>query len=261
MWIEKAGPLVTFGDNSKGLSEGYDCLQAGNVIIENLYIVLGTCYTLHLELDSSKMCTSVLLVGELKEEVSAPQFMDFVAADLLDYAISSSQSHFRYYLMSHKKMSSQTLEGNLDLYAKFFESLFTFPEFKSGTLKGKLATLILYGNDRATGEEAETASEMRKRAHSSAEFEFVDSIDDLDDRIQRNDVILENFDDFSFDGTDNFSTQSMPPQDPSPTASSGSKRKKSKAVASKEKSDEILEIKGAMQEVAEALKDGTAAIR
>ncbi|KAL8099211.1 hypothetical protein AgCh_031760 [Apium graveolens] len=28
MWIEKAGPLVTFGDNSKGLSEGYGCLQA-----------------------------------------------------------------------------------------------------------------------------------------------------------------------------------------------------------------------------------------
>ena len=41
MWIEQAGPLVTFGDNSKGLSEGYGCLQAGNVIIEILYIVLG----------------------------------------------------------------------------------------------------------------------------------------------------------------------------------------------------------------------------
>ncbi|KAL8103141.1 hypothetical protein AgCh_027612 [Apium graveolens] len=95
MWIEKAGPLATFGDNSKGLSEGYGCLQAGYVISEILYIVLGTCCTLHLELDSSKMCTSVLLVGESKEEVSAPQFMDFAAADLLDYVISSSQSHFR----------------------------------------------------------------------------------------------------------------------------------------------------------------------
>ncbi|KAL8097332.1 hypothetical protein AgCh_030463 [Apium graveolens] len=42
------------------------------------------------------MCTSVLLVGELKEEVNAPQFMDFAVADLLDYAISSSQSHFRF---------------------------------------------------------------------------------------------------------------------------------------------------------------------
>lgn len=122
--------------------------------------------------------------------------------------------------------------------------------------------VILYGNDRATGEEAETASEMRKRGPSSTEFEFIDSIDDLDDRIQRNDVILENFDGFSFDGTDNFSTQNVQSQDPSPTASSGgSKRKKSKVVANKEKCDEILEIKGAMQEVAEALKDGTAAIR
>ncbi|KAL8100047.1 hypothetical protein AgCh_032344 [Apium graveolens] len=44
------------------------------------------------------MCTSVLLVGESKEEVNAPQFMDFATADLLDYAISSSQSHFRSYL-------------------------------------------------------------------------------------------------------------------------------------------------------------------
>ncbi|KAL8090719.1 hypothetical protein AgCh_039966 [Apium graveolens] len=43
--VEKAGPLVTFGDNSKGLSEGYGCF---------------------------KMCTSVLMVGESKEEVSAP---------------------------------------------------------------------------------------------------------------------------------------------------------------------------------------------
>jgi len=41
MWIEKAGPLITFGDNSKGLSEGYGYLQAENVIIVNLYIVLG----------------------------------------------------------------------------------------------------------------------------------------------------------------------------------------------------------------------------
>ncbi|KAL8103453.1 hypothetical protein AgCh_027874 [Apium graveolens] len=33
--VEKASPVVTFGDNSKGLTEGYGCLQAGNVIIEN----------------------------------------------------------------------------------------------------------------------------------------------------------------------------------------------------------------------------------
>lgn len=33
--------------------------------------------------------------------------------------------------------------------------------------------MILYGNDRATGEEAKTASEMRKRGH------FIESIDDI----------------------------------------------------------------------------------
>ncbi|KAL8149813.1 hypothetical protein AgCh_006726 [Apium graveolens] len=36
--VEKAGPVVTFGDKSKGLTEGYGCLQAGNVIIK---LVLG----------------------------------------------------------------------------------------------------------------------------------------------------------------------------------------------------------------------------
>ena len=32
--VEKDGPLVTFGDNSKGSIEGYGNLQASNVIIE-----------------------------------------------------------------------------------------------------------------------------------------------------------------------------------------------------------------------------------
>ena len=37
--VEKAGPVVTFGDNNKGLTEGYGCLQAGNVIIELVNIL------------------------------------------------------------------------------------------------------------------------------------------------------------------------------------------------------------------------------
>ena len=31
------------------------------------------------------MCTSALLVGESKEEVNTPLFMDFAVTDLLDY--------------------------------------------------------------------------------------------------------------------------------------------------------------------------------
>ncbi|KAL8091574.1 hypothetical protein AgCh_033993 [Apium graveolens] len=51
--VEKAGPVVTFGDNSKGLTEGYGCLQAENVIIENVYIVQGLKHNL---LSISQFC-------------------------------------------------------------------------------------------------------------------------------------------------------------------------------------------------------------
>ncbi|KAL8133025.1 hypothetical protein AgCh_008470 [Apium graveolens] len=148
--VEKAGPLITFGDNIKGLSEGYGCLQAGYVISVILYIVLGTCCTLHLELYSSKMCISVLLVGELKEEVSAPQFMDFAAADLLDYTISSSQSHFRLVIAVNGKFSGPTFNVTtnenviLNVRNKLNENaLVTWLEFKCVVFLGKMGFLAL----------------------------------------------------------------------------------------------------------------------
>ena len=39
--VEKAGPIVTFGDDSKGFTTGYGNLEIGNVIIENISIVEG----------------------------------------------------------------------------------------------------------------------------------------------------------------------------------------------------------------------------
>ena len=39
--VEKAGPVVTFGDNNKGLTQGYGSLQAMNVIIDNVSVVQG----------------------------------------------------------------------------------------------------------------------------------------------------------------------------------------------------------------------------
>ena len=44
--VEKAGPVVTFGDNNKGLTQGYDSLQAGNVIIDNVSVVQGLQHNL-----------------------------------------------------------------------------------------------------------------------------------------------------------------------------------------------------------------------
>ena len=113
--------------------------------------------------------------------------------------------------------------------------------------------MILYGKDRATGEEAETASEMRKRLNSTTESDIFESIDDLDDRILRNEVTLEDFD--AYNGNDNVSPE-IQSQDPSPTQSTNNKRKKSKVSNNKGKDDDITEIKGAMQEVAAALRGG-----
>ena len=44
--VEKDGPVVTFGDNSKGLTQGYGSLQAENVIIENVSVVQGLQHNL-----------------------------------------------------------------------------------------------------------------------------------------------------------------------------------------------------------------------
>ena len=44
--VVKAGPVVTFGDNSKGITKGYGCLKYGNVIIEDVSFVEGLKFNL-----------------------------------------------------------------------------------------------------------------------------------------------------------------------------------------------------------------------
>ena len=51
--VEKAGPIVSFEDNSKGLTQGYGSLQAGNVIIGNVSVVQGLQHNL---LSISQFC-------------------------------------------------------------------------------------------------------------------------------------------------------------------------------------------------------------
>ena len=51
--VKKASPVVTFGDNSKELTQGYGSLQAGNVIIENVSVVQGIQHNL---LSISQFC-------------------------------------------------------------------------------------------------------------------------------------------------------------------------------------------------------------
>ena len=51
--VEKAGPVVTFGDNIKGLTQGYGSLQDGNIIIDHVSVVQGLQHNL---LSISQFC-------------------------------------------------------------------------------------------------------------------------------------------------------------------------------------------------------------
>ena len=51
--VEKAGPTVTFGDDSKGFTKGYGNLKIDNVIIENISLVEGLKHNL---LSISQFC-------------------------------------------------------------------------------------------------------------------------------------------------------------------------------------------------------------
>ena len=51
--VEKAGMIVTFGDDNKGFTTGYGNLEIGNVIIENISIVEGLKHNL---LSISQFC-------------------------------------------------------------------------------------------------------------------------------------------------------------------------------------------------------------
>ena len=51
--VEKAGPVVTFGDESKGYTTGYGKLEIGNVVIEEISLVDGLMHNL---LSISQFC-------------------------------------------------------------------------------------------------------------------------------------------------------------------------------------------------------------
>ena len=44
--VEKVGPWVTFGDDNKGFTKGYDSLEIGNVVIGNISLVDGLKHNL-----------------------------------------------------------------------------------------------------------------------------------------------------------------------------------------------------------------------
>ena len=62
--VEKAVPVVTFGDDSKGFTTGYGNLEIGNVIIENISLVDGLKHNL---LSISQFCDKGYNVDFRKE--------------------------------------------------------------------------------------------------------------------------------------------------------------------------------------------------
>ncbi|CAA0829495.1 Unknown protein [Striga hermonthica] len=114
--------------------------------------------------------------------------------------------------------------------------------------------VLLYGNDRATGEDAETAFEMRKRRTSSTENLFTTTIDEVDNLVSQNEVTLENIGDSIDVDNDIFSVSTQHPSMGGNSGATSKKRKKEDAM--KDKASEFEIIKGAIDNVANALREG-----
>ncbi|CAK8534483.1 unnamed protein product [Lathyrus sativus] len=112
--------------------------------------------------------------------------------------------------------------------------------------------VIFYGPNRADGEESRTLKETKKQKLSVTNEDFVETIQDIDDHVVRNEVNLE-----SFDATYDFSVPETQSSDPL----SGSKRKKMKVVKNKDTNNDIAELQESFVLVANALTEGNAAIR
>ncbi|XP_058764636.1 uncharacterized protein LOC131638067 [Vicia villosa] len=112
--------------------------------------------------------------------------------------------------------------------------------------------LILYGPNRADGEKSGTLKEIRKQKSLVTNEDFVETIQDIDDHVVRNEVNLE-----IFDVTYDFSV----PETQSPYPLSGSKRKKIKVIKNKHTNNDITELQESIVLVVNALTERNAAIR
>lgn len=99
----------------------------------------------------------------------------------------------------------------------------------------------LYGKDRATREQSETALEMRQQWATSTEEFSMENIEDIDYLVAQNEVTLESCDNV---GDNNVGEAS-------------SKAKKRKVS----KNEEMEQIMGAIQGVALAMREGNSALR
>ncbi|GAB2257306.1 hypothetical protein Droror1_Dr00023365 [Drosera rotundifolia] len=107
----------------------------------------------------------------------------------------------------------------------------------------------LYGQDRVTGEHAETAAEIRARRTTtdvSSEDDPFNTIDNIDQMVSENEIRLENFDDFR---NDNKQTASYDMR-----SETGPPKKKKKSKISKDE-DQLGIMKENLDNVAQAILD------
>ncbi|XP_054824751.1 uncharacterized protein LOC129322459 [Prosopis cineraria] len=113
--------------------------------------------------------------------------------------------------------------------------------------------MILYGVDRANGDESETSREWRKRRRSQEEV--TETVNDINNIVSQNRATIN----VELDGQENSSRQeNSPDQEHSPTINSACS-KKTKRV-SKEKEASINELTKAVLAVAEAIQQGNVMI-
>ncbi|KAL0001825.1 hypothetical protein SO802_015606 [Lithocarpus litseifolius] len=99
----------------------------------------------------------------------------------------------------------------------------------------------LYGKDRATGEQSETASEMRQQWATSTGEGSMENIEDVDHLVAQNEVTLE-------------SCENVVDNNVGEASSKAKKRKTSK-------NEDMEQIMGAIQDVALAMREGNSALR
>jgi len=119
-----------------------------------------------------------------------------------------------------------------------FQSKPKAANWKNVSLPNYEKMVILYGPNRADGDESGTSKETRKRSSSVIDEDFVETIQDIDGHVTRNEVNLESFDAPHFD----FTVPETQSPDPSPIASGG-KKKKLKVVKNKESNNEMIDLK------------------
>ncbi|XP_028785416.1 uncharacterized protein At2g29880-like [Neltuma alba] len=143
--------------------------------------------------------------------------------------------------------STQLWEAEDEVWDQLIESKPKAANWRDTPFPNYNKMIILYGNNRASGEGTHTIGEMRKRHHSINEEDFLDTGNNTEDVASQHNINMEHFE--ILDNSVN--------QDNSLEVASASSKKKQKVNSNKEKDSELSEIKDVMSEIAQAIREST----